>query len=325
MKRILGIMAIMGMSMWLTACAGVETVSADPTVAPTMEPTATLTPEPTVTPTVEPTVTPTVEPTVAPTMEPTATPTPEPTVTPTATPTVTPTPEPTATPTVEPTATPTPEPTATPVPEDTRKISSVNLYTGNTVDAAQAKAGDIILFGAYEQDGVQDNGVEKIAWKVLEKTDNQLLLVSVYILDAKEFHEKADGATWEESAVKQWLQSEFYQEAFSKTEQKNIVNGDAGTVFLLSLEEVQRCFSVEKSNVYLQEVSDNRLVAEPTEYAKQQGIWESKGNSCWWLRSAGKLSGTAVEITEDGSIYLLGSEYNYCYNGIRPAIRLEVK
>ena len=206
-----------------------------------------------------------------------------------------------------------------------RKISDVKMYSGKTVEAVQAKQGDMVLFGAYEQDGNTENGLEWIAWKVLEKKENRLLLLSVNVLEAKAYHEQATGITWEKSNLYQWLQADFCDAAFSEKEFKKLRNTTEGNVFLLSLEEVQHYFSVEKSGLHLQKVSDERLAADATEYAKTQDIWTIDGKACWWLRSEGEVPGTAVEITEDGSIYRLGTELNYSYNGVRPAIWLELE
>ena len=96
-------LAVLVITLILSAC------SDDP--APTPTRTATPTPEPTVTPTSTPTQTPAPTNTPTPTPTRTATPTPEPTVTPTSTPTQTPVPTNTPTPTPIP-ASPTPEPNA---------------------------------------------------------------------------------------------------------------------------------------------------------------------------------------------------------------------
>ena len=319
MRKIVCALAVLSVCIGLIGCGASKKVDEVLLTTPTAEPTATVTPTPE--PTAEPTAT--VAPTPEPTAEPTVTPTSEPTAEPTATPTPEPTAEPTATPTPKPTATP--KPTPTPVPEDTRKISDVKIYTGKTTDIQKAKAGDVVLLGAYEQDGKEANGAEHIAWEVLEKKDNRLLLLSVFVLDTKEFHNAASDIEWKNSMVKDWLEKDFFDAAFSKKEQECITDAEGGRVFLLSMEEVQQYFSVEKSDLHLQEISDRRLAAEPTAYAKEQGIWVVEGTCCWWLRSKGKLSGTAIEITEDGSVYRLGSDLNYCYNGIRPAIWLELK
>ena len=328
MKRIKGFFILGIACCFMAACGAKETTVSTPTAAPTeaAEPTAEPTVEPTPEPTAEPTPEPTAEPTqaVEPTAEPTAEPTSEPTPEPTAEPTAEPTPEPTAEPTPTPEPTPTSTPTPTPEPKDTRKFSEVQVYQGKTVEPEQAAKGDVVLFGAYEQDGNKKNGVEHIAWKVLEKKDNKVLLLSVYVLDAKAFHGTASDIGWKKSDLYTWLQDDFYKTAFSETEQNSVEDTGEGKAFLLSLEEVRKYFSVEKSGLNLQTLSDDRLAAEATGYAESQGVWTVGGNACWWLRTGGEVSGTAVEITEDGNLYLLGTDYNYSYNGVRPAIWLNL-
>lgn len=300
-----------------------------PPATPTTEPEAIERPEPTATP--KPTKEPEATETPKPTKKPEATKAPKPTKKPEAAETPKPTKEPeqevTPEPTIVPEITNEPNPVATPTPtvEPAKKVSEVDIFTGKTVEAQEAEKGDVIFFGAYEQDGVEENGTERIAWQVVEKADNRLLLLSVYVLDAGAFHEEAAGVSWNNSSIKQWLQGEFYAVAFLPSEQSKIAVSTAGPVFLLSIEEVQRYFSVEKSELNLQELSDDRLAAKATDYAKAQGVWEADGRACWWLRSTGEFSETAVEITEDGSIYRLGTDVDFVYNGIRPALWLELQ
>ena len=118
-----------------------------------------------------------------------------------------PAPTPTPTPiivyvTVEPSATPSPEPTPTPAPT-TAKIS----------------AGDVITFGRYEQDNAKTNGAEDIEWIVLDAKSDSLTLISRYILERKCF----DSDKWEKSPLRQWLNGDFYKEAFSAEEAARIL------------------------------------------------------------------------------------------------------
>lgn len=323
-----GVLLIVCVSVLLTACAGESTRAEVPkNMADTANSTR---------PIIIPPATPTTEPPALERPEVTATPKPEKEPEATATPKPTKKPEPTVTPkptkkpetTATPVPTKEPTPTVTDIPDQTPEtvpgISDVTIYQGETVEAQNAQKGDVIVFGAYEQDGIVENGAERIAWQVVEKTDSRLLLLSVYVLDAKAFHDEAVEVSWKDSSIKEWLQSDFYEAAFLPEEREMLAVSSAGPVFLLSVEEVQRYFSVEKSEQNLQELSDDRLAAEATEYAKSQDVWAMDDNACWWLRSAGEFPGTVVEITEDGSIYRLGTEVDFVYNGVRPAIWLEL-
>ena len=50
----------------------------------------------------------------------------------------------------------------------------------------KAKAGDTIVFGKYEQDGVKANGKEPIEWIVLKEEDNNILVLSKYVIPFNE-------------------------------------------------------------------------------------------------------------------------------------------
>ncbi len=75
-----------------------------------------------------------------------------------------------------------------------------------------------VAFGAYEQDGNLDNGPEPIEWIIFDKEDDKMLLASKYILDAQYYYEintSAEGIGWEDSTVRTWLNSDFYNTAFN--------------------------------------------------------------------------------------------------------------
>ena len=183
------------------------------TSTPTPLPTNTPTPLPTSTPTPLPTNTPTPVPTSTPTPVPTSTPTPVPTSTPTPVPTNTPTPVPTSTPTPVPTNTPTPVPTSTPTPKP-------EFYTSETWK--NAEVGDIVRFGVYEQDNEFANGSEEIEWIILDEDENYFQLHSVYALEAMPYMEEGNRASWKNSMVREWLNEDFYNQAFDEVEKERI-------------------------------------------------------------------------------------------------------
>lgn len=82
-------------------------------------------------------------------------------------------------------------------------------------DIAKAKAGDTVAFGKY------DDG--KIAWKVLEKKDNELILLSDHCIAKHAYHDKNKAVTWENCALRKWLNEIFYQKAFSDKEKAQII------------------------------------------------------------------------------------------------------
>lgn len=154
-----------------------------------------------------------------------------------------------------------------------------------------ASLSDTVTFGSYQD--------ENIEWYVLTQEDGKALLLSVHALDTRPFNDSP--ATWDNSSLRTWLNDEFYQDAFTADEQKEIQlthlhNGDElgyGTaagrdtddhVFLLSASEAEK---------YL---SDNETTTSPTQYALSQGAYTNdKGDCAWWLRSPG--------MDDDGPAY----------------------
>ena len=61
---------------------------------------------------------------------------------------------------------------------ETAQAKAQNPYAGLQV-------GDMIEFGSYEQDNNEANGTEPIEWRVLDVSDGNPLLISVYGLDTK--------------------------------------------------------------------------------------------------------------------------------------------
>ena len=102
------------------------------------------------------------------------------------------------------------------------------------------KAGDIVTFGAYEQDGNKKNGKEPIEWIVLSNDGSQAFLLSKYALDEKIIDDGEDfDGTWATSDIRKWLNSDFMDEAFAEAEAYVIAQtelpdtGTTDTVFLL--------------------------------------------------------------------------------------------
>ena len=189
--------------------------------------------------------------------------------------------------------------------------------------------GNEIPFGKYEQDGDTENGAEEIEWKVLARQGNQVLLLSKYGLDEKQYNEKSAVITWEQSTIRSWLNGEFLSTAFNTKEQSAIIktavdnsqaegyggyntNGGNNTedqVFLLSYKETFEEYFA----------SDEARICMPTNYAVQQGASITQSGACiWWLRSPGIFQIGAAYVNNVGR----GASDNvsrrsYC---VRPAL-----
>lgn len=87
----------------------------------------------------------------------------------------------------------------------------------------EAKIGDYVQFGTYEQDGDNKNGAEAIEWIVLDEYEDSILIFSRYVIDKKPFNDTDTAVYWSQSTLRAWLNDEFIDSAFSANEQEKIV------------------------------------------------------------------------------------------------------
>ena len=79
-----------------------------------------------------------------------------------------------------------------------------------------------MVFGAYEQDGNENNGPEPIEWEVLQSSENGSFLISRYVLDAQPFNREHIPVKWADCSLRSWLNDDFLNNAFTAAEQKFI-------------------------------------------------------------------------------------------------------
>ena len=73
--------------------------------------------------------------------------------------------------------------------------------------------GEHVMYGSYQG--------EPVEWRVLDKKDGEILLLSEYGLDILPFDDSGSGSIiWENSSIRNWLNNEFYNSTFSKEEQE---------------------------------------------------------------------------------------------------------
>lgn len=238
--------------------------------------------------------------------------------------------------------------------DSTQKIKEVKKQS-----LATPKVGDSVWIGTYEQDDNTSNGKEDIQWIVLDKKDGKVLVISKYALDSKPYQERKkeqenksrknfsienilrdiekrkeeNGATWESSTIRKWLNGEFLESAFSDEERKFIptvtVTADENPkydtkpgkdtkdkVFLLSIVDVYKYF-----------VSNNDRKCKATAYAFTQGIEEKSvnGECQWWLRSTGGYQRGAAIVGLSGIVIEEGEDYDYESRAVRPAMWITIE
>lgn len=183
------------------------------------------------------------------------------------------------------------------------------------------EVGDEITFGSYEQDNDTGNGTEAIEWIVVTIEDGRALLLSKYALDQKPYHSAGGDVTWEDSEIREWMNSDFYEAAFNETEQASILEVELETkepgysrmitttdkVFLLCLSDIGKYFEMDYWDETYQVCDDCfELMTPGTPYAEANGVYNMKISektsgqtvadhpelngavTCsWWLRETG--------------------------------------
>lgn len=198
--------------------------------------------------------------------------------------------------------------------------SSVQDETSSETVVLPPSTERLYIFGNYPQ-GV--NGEKaSVEWRVLEVRDDEgkALLVSRRQLDCKVFSEDSDNTSWETCTLRQWLNKEFLDEAFTAEEQEKIV-GDKDKqekIFLLSIDDATEYFT-----------DDDDRVAKLTDYALGYNIeakdYSSGGKVYWsWLRSPGESSDKVALVGTFGNLAPKGLPAS-SLGCVRPAFWLKYK
>ena len=210
------------------------------------------------------------------------------------------------------------------------KDSAEKLKSAKQVLLKNPKVGDIVYFGAYEQDNNTSNGKENIEWLVLAKENNRVLVISDKALDCREYNPSWSDVTWENCSLRKWLNNDFVNAAFTAEERAKIPmvtvsadknprydtdpgNATQDQVFLLSIVEAEKYFS-----------SDSARQCRPTNYAVANGAYKRDNVCRWWLRSPGLDQNDAAHVINDGDVYEYGDNVSNGSHAVRPALWITI-
>ena len=208
--------------------------------------------------------------------------------------------------------------------------------------------GDTVYYGNYEQDGNKKNGKEDILWRVLDVNNGKALLISDKIIAFRKYNKEDLNITWENSSIREWLNTKFVDTAFSDYE-KNILyrkyvvndnneefgvsggNDTKDSVFLLSIYEAENYF-----NDYNDRIAYSTFYARKSYYmiyhrcgcseARKKAMEGLNGDDFYWLRSPGADRSMAAFVSNEGEIDSSSDAYHFYgwsvdwYLGVRPAL-----
>lgn len=189
-------------------------------------------------------------------------------------------------------------------------------------NSSAVKSGDIIVFGSYEQDNLEENGPEAVEWLVLDVQDNYALLLSRYALDSQRYHKVTAQVSWNNCSLREWLNNDFMNAAFTKSQQEVILktgwdnDTSVDRIFILGCTEVDRY------------VTDwNALICAPTSYALSRGAGKNQPDGSrdavsWWLRSLDESGNQAYCVSFKGEqyTYMVGNDFM----SVRPAMCIDL-
>lgn len=193
-----------------------------------------------------------------------------------------------------------------------------------------AAVGDEINFGTYEQDNNSENGAENITWRVLDRKDDKLFVVSKYVLDSAVCEDLHSTPIWCDTKMREKLNKNFFGTAFSEKEQNAVCN-----VYVLSEDtwvqteddvvSVEKVFLLSQYETGYYFSSDDDRIALATEYAAANGArTDAYNHAVWWTRST-------VFENDRGAVYENGDNsgerggHSGDRFGVRPAMWIDTK
>ncbi len=180
---------------------------------------------------------------------------------------------------------------------------------------------------------------EPITWRVLDVQSNRAFLMADLVLDSQDYHYSRDERTigwstvyannYKESHIRSWLNSNFYNTAFTAAEKARIQTttvdnsvgwtGDSSNAYACAntSDKVFLLSYAEATSATYGLSTDSSRQLKSSSYAQSQGVYTNIGNSPWLLRSP-DYSYVARYVDYDGSF-----TYYYVfitYSGVVPAL-----
>ena len=184
------------------------------------------------------------------------------------------------------------------------------LYYSQKKEIKEAYVGGYVNYGIYEQDGNESTKLEEITWLVLEIRNGKALLVSESILDYKQMHSESVEITWKDTDLRNWLNGEFYNSAFGKLHQKDIVETETecvDKVFILDS-------SKSKSAIVLRDCASTKYASGKSIYTLY--TWTSSNSKAQSDCFAYIYKNNVCEYSE------LSVQFEF---GVRPAIWVAIE
>lgn len=149
---------------------------------------------------------------------------------------------------------------------------------------ANLSVGAHIFFGQYYLS--KESGLQPLEWQVISvnREQNEVTLVTAKGIDCIPYTTDTSLCNWKQSNLREWLNGEFYNTAFTSNEKEKIKECTSGFVRVMNQSEVCKSFTSEEQRKLL-----------PTKYTLENGATTKDGKlngqlTCWWWLQDGSVS-----------------------------------
>lgn len=180
------------------------------------------------------------------------------------------------------------------------------------------RGGSAVSTGWQEKNGYKTNIMywfrfEPVKWRILKEADGKAMLMANIILDSEPFDNYTAYNNYAESYIRNWLNQNFYNDAFALEEKNIIVKTTVDNSLATTCDEINPnvCADTEdyifllskyEAKLYFSD-ADSRFL-QATDYAKAFGLAVDDDNcGYWWMRSP--------EATESKEYVYLGIPTKY--------------
>ncbi len=198
---------------------------------------------------------------------------------------------------------------------------------------------DIVRMGSYPQSTTLVK--EKIKWRILSIEGDDALVISDESILCLPYNTTAQSTTWQTCTLRNYLNNDFYDAAFSDTEKtaikstvvENADNRYYGTYAgVNTVDKVYLLSEEEAANVKYGFYQNYTRYSKATDKAVLDGCYTYRstsdtlnfGSCKWWLRTPGKTKDSASYVDCIGEDYYYGEEVEMEDVGVRPVMHVDL-
>lgn len=198
-------------------------------------------------------------------------------------------------------------------------------------DTSTKRNYETMTFGSY-------NG-QPLNWLVISENSESATLLCDTFVDKRDYNDVSDSYIWESCELRRWLNSDFYNSAFTSEEQERIlsktysnldnpvymIDGGNDTTDLVTIPSLS-----DMEDIYYESVGNNTKGRDNhKEFCLADAcsqLNDVDDREWWWLRSPGHMTGTAAVVEGTTVVTYSGKMVDDSLTGgyIRPMIELSL-